>query len=121
MFLYKNLFFSIASVISIPIMLIGINGGYFPAICRLCFVVFLKNNIFVDFLYTFNFFRGVMGMRLFSANPSGMVVNWAVTVLSQYQLPTNFLGCFPFVPPPHHLSERTPKFATTKCTCNIFT
>ena len=38
MFLYKNLFFSISSVISIPIMLIGINGGYFPAICRVCFV-----------------------------------------------------------------------------------
>ena len=37
MFLYKNLFFSISSVISIPIMLIGINGGYFPAICRVCF------------------------------------------------------------------------------------
>ena len=28
MFLYKNLFFSI-SILSIPIMLIGINGGYF--------------------------------------------------------------------------------------------
>ena len=38
MFLYKNLFFSISSVISIPIMLIGINGGYFPAICRVCLV-----------------------------------------------------------------------------------
>ena len=37
MFLYKNLSFSISSVISIPIMLIGINGGYFPAICRVCF------------------------------------------------------------------------------------
>ena len=36
MFLYKILFFSISSVISIPIMLIGINGGYFPAICRVC-------------------------------------------------------------------------------------
>ena len=36
MYLYKNLFFSISSVISIPIMLIGINGGYFPAICRVC-------------------------------------------------------------------------------------
>ena len=36
MFLYKNLSFSISSVISIPIMLIGINGGYFPAICRVC-------------------------------------------------------------------------------------
>ena len=29
-------FFSISSVLSIPIMLIGINGGYFPAICRAC-------------------------------------------------------------------------------------
>ena len=37
MFLYENLFFSISSVISIPVMLIGINGGYFPAICRVCF------------------------------------------------------------------------------------
>ena len=33
----QNLFFSISSILSIPIMLIGINGGYFPAICRLCF------------------------------------------------------------------------------------
>ena len=40
MFLYKNLFFfNIFSVISIPIMLIGINGGYFPAICRVCFLI----------------------------------------------------------------------------------
>ena len=37
MFLYKNLFFSISSILSIPLMLIGINGGYFPAICRVCF------------------------------------------------------------------------------------
>ena len=29
MFLHKNLFFSISSVISIPIMLIGINGRLF--------------------------------------------------------------------------------------------
>ena len=29
MFLYKNLFFSVSSILSIPIMLIGINGGYF--------------------------------------------------------------------------------------------
>ena len=36
MFLYKNLFFS-KSILSIRIMLIGINGGYFPAICRVCF------------------------------------------------------------------------------------
>ena len=39
MFLYKNLSFSISSVISIPIMLIGINGGYFPTICRVCFYI----------------------------------------------------------------------------------
>ena len=39
MFLYKNLFFSISSVISIPIMLIGINGGHFPAICRVCLLL----------------------------------------------------------------------------------
>ena len=32
-------FFSISSVISIPIMLIGINGGYFPAICRVCLII----------------------------------------------------------------------------------
>ena len=38
MFLCKNLFFSI-SILSIPIMLIGINGGYFPAICRVCFIL----------------------------------------------------------------------------------
>ena len=46
MFLYKNLSFSISSVISIPIMLIGINGGYFPAICRVC----LKFPLFSDFM-----------------------------------------------------------------------
>ena len=43
MFLYKSLFFSISSVISIPTMLIGINGGYFPAICRVCFFDLLSN------------------------------------------------------------------------------
>ena len=41
MFLYENLFFSISSVISIPVMLIGINGGYFPAICRVCLINFI--------------------------------------------------------------------------------
>ena len=35
-FCTKIFFFSLSSVISIPIMLIGINGGYFPAICRVC-------------------------------------------------------------------------------------
>ena len=40
MFLYKNLFFSISSILSIPIMLIGINGGYFQAICRVCLMSF---------------------------------------------------------------------------------
>ena len=38
MFLYKNLFFSISSILSILIMLIGINGGYFLAICWVCFI-----------------------------------------------------------------------------------
>ena len=33
----KSFFFSIVSILSIPVMLIGINGGYFPAICRVCF------------------------------------------------------------------------------------
>ena len=37
--MYKNLFFSVYSIRSIPIMLIGINGGYFPAICRVCFII----------------------------------------------------------------------------------
>ena len=37
--MYKNLFFSIPSFLSIPVMLIGINGGYFPAICRVCLVL----------------------------------------------------------------------------------
>ena len=32
-------FFSISSILSIPIMLIGINSGYFPAICRVCFII----------------------------------------------------------------------------------
>ena len=36
-------FFSISSILSIPIMLIGINGGYFPAICRVCFKDFATN------------------------------------------------------------------------------
>ena len=34
MFLYKIFFFSI-SILSIPIILIGINGGYFPGMFRL--------------------------------------------------------------------------------------
>ena len=46
MFLYKNLFFSISSVISIPIMPIGINGGYFPAICRVCFLQFKEFELY---------------------------------------------------------------------------
>ena len=33
----KIFFFSISSILSIPMMLIGITGGYFPAICRVCF------------------------------------------------------------------------------------
>ena len=33
----KIFFFSISSILSIPIMLIEINGGYFPAICRVYF------------------------------------------------------------------------------------
>ena len=49
MFLYKNLFFSI-SILSIPIMLIGINGGYFPAICRLClFTCGILKQFFLNF------------------------------------------------------------------------
>ena len=28
-----------SSILSIPIMLIGINGGYFPAICRVCLLL----------------------------------------------------------------------------------
>ena len=40
MFLYKNLFFPISSILSIPIMLMGINGGSFPAICRVYFFQF---------------------------------------------------------------------------------
>ena len=40
MFLYKNLFFLISSILSIPIMLIASNGGYFPAICRVCFELY---------------------------------------------------------------------------------
>ena len=33
----QKFFFPISSILSIPIMLIGINGGYFAAICRVCF------------------------------------------------------------------------------------
>ena len=47
-------FFSITSILSIPIMLIGINGGYFPAICRVC----------LDFVM--NFFETVLAI-LFKA------------------------------------------------------
>ena len=36
-FVQKSFYFSIYSILSIPIMLIGINDGYFPAICRVCF------------------------------------------------------------------------------------
>ena len=40
-FCTKIFFFPISSVISIPTMLIGINGGYFPAICRVCLLSIL--------------------------------------------------------------------------------
>ena len=46
-------FFSKSSILSIPIMLIGINGGYFPAICRVCsqfFPSFLKICHFLSFI-----------------------------------------------------------------------
>ena len=42
MFLYKHLFFSTSSILSIPIMLIGINGGYFPAMCRVCYPISIQ-------------------------------------------------------------------------------
>ena len=55
MFLYKNLFFSISSVNSIPIMLIGINGGYFPAICRVCLFFFTATLFWhLDFFFVFS-------------------------------------------------------------------
>ena len=38
---------SISSILSIPIMLIGINGGYFRAICRVCFFHFSFNRTVV--------------------------------------------------------------------------
>ena len=38
-FVQKSFFFSISSILSIPIVLIGISGGYFPAICRVCFIL----------------------------------------------------------------------------------
>ena len=55
MFLYKKNFFSISSILSIPIMLIGINGGYFPAICRVCLFdildrIFVLNGFFNPFI-----------------------------------------------------------------------
>ena len=35
--LVQKSFFSISSILSIPIMLFGNHGGYFSAICRVCF------------------------------------------------------------------------------------
>ena len=52
--LVRKSFFSISSILSIPIMLIGINGGYFPALCRVCFTFvhtakLKKSNFLNDF------------------------------------------------------------------------
>ena len=61
----KNVFvqksFSISSILSIPIMLIGINGGYFPAICRVCFIFRFNPNM-----------RLARQRRLFSCNLPAM-------------------------------------------------
>ena len=66
MFLYKNLFFSI-SILSIPIMLIEINGGYFPAICGVCF------------LFCFNPDMRLARQRwLFSGNLPAMFSFWTI-------------------------------------------
>ena len=39
LFAQKSFFFTSFSLLSIPIFVMEINGGYFPAICRLCLVI----------------------------------------------------------------------------------
>ena len=61
MFSYK-FFFSI-SILSIPIMLTGINGGYFPAMCRVCYIIIFLGN--VSFWYhAFFLFRALFTLKL---------------------------------------------------------
>ena len=48
--LYKNQFFHwFFSLLSIRILVVGINCGYFPAICRVCllFFIFVKRFFFI--------------------------------------------------------------------------
>ena len=41
----QKFFFSISSILSIPIMLFGINGGYFSAICWVCLLLNFESTI----------------------------------------------------------------------------
>ena len=78
MFLYKNLFFSIYSILSIPIMLIGINGGYFPAICRVCHLMSsgFYFDSYPDFFYDFldRFYQ--LTDLTFRVTSSGMILDF---------------------------------------------
>ena len=58
---FVQIFFSISSIFSIPIMPIGINVGYFPAICRVCFLFFNSHTAiagaFIGLLLVYFLFR----------------------------------------------------------------
>ena len=76
MFLYENLFFSISSVISIPVMLIGINGAYFPAICRVGFNI--------------KFSRSVLSINVLTLLMAAVNLSTAIiSALSFFKIPKN--------------------------------
>ena len=59
MFLYKNLFFSISSILSIPIMLIGRNWAWIAAWIMFWFILTFD----VDYVWLQRFQRGAQGGR----------------------------------------------------------
>ena len=73
MFLYK-IFFSISSVISIPIMPIGINGCYFPAICRVCLLI-------ADLIFSAGYYSAPIFFKLRSCKLSEAILrcSWFFT------------------------------------------
>ena len=102
----KNVFvqksFSISSILSIPIMLIGINGRYFPAICRVCFIFRFNPDM-----------RLARQRRLFSGNLPAMFY---------FSIPLDVrLSCyFPALFMHSALSILHPQFFFRKCTVFIF-
>ena len=83
----QKFFFSI-SILLIPIMLIGINSGYFPAICRVCF----------DFLDRIFFLRGLPNPFIVHSRPGFLFEpNFTYSLMVFVHMPSfnfDFLSCF---------------------------